>query len=279
LGAGGKVGKLCTEILAKQGLYALAVTRSGRVVLEDSATKNPYVTYGAGDVSKYESVAAAVKGASGVIFTASASREGGDPAHVDYLGVYNAAKACLEFNVPKLVVISAGTCTRPDSPGFKATNFFVKYVYGEGIMDAKIAGESAMRDLYAASGKAVLGYTIIRPGGLTLEPSVGPVNLHLSQGDVYSGEVAREDVALVAVAALVKGKATDCTTFELNQVKGIGKGMKELPDLPSELIHTGSSSFDGLLDGLLTDKELKKKIPDIISDFRGLGMEPIEKLA
>ena len=171
---------------------------------------------------------------------------GGDPANVDYLGVYNTAKACLDFNVPKLVAISAGTCTRPNSAGLKATNFFVKYVYGEGIMDAKFAGESAMWDLYAASGKPALGHTVIRPDGLTLEPSVGPAKLHLSQGDVYSGEVTREDAALVAmaVAALVKGKATDFTTFELNQVKGIGKAMKELPDLPSELIHNGSSSFD-----------------------------------
>jgi hypothetical protein len=80
------------------------------------------------------------------------------------------------------------------------------------------------------------------------------------------------------VAALIKGKATDNTTFELNQVEGIGKTMGSLPDLPAELIHTGSSSFDALLDGLLTDAELKKKLPDVISDFRGVGVEPIEKL-
>jgi uncharacterized protein YbjT (DUF2867 family) len=63
------------------------------------------VSYGAGDVSKYESIRNAIKGASGVIFAASASgkKKGGDPAHVDYLGVYNTAKACLEFGVPKLV--------------------------------------------------------------------------------------------------------------------------------------------------------------------------------
>jgi hypothetical protein len=137
LGAGGKCGMLCTEILAKQGLYCKAVTRSGRQVLP---TDSSFVTYGAGDVTNYESVAAAVKGASGVIFAASASgaKKGGDPAHVDYLGVYNTAKACLASNVPKLAVISAGTVSRPDSAGFKATNFFVKYVYGDRIMDYKI---------------------------------------------------------------------------------------------------------------------------------------------
>jgi hypothetical protein len=134
-----------------------------------------------------------------------------------------------------------------------------------------------MRDMYTASGKPALAYTVIRPGGLADKPSAGPAKLHVSQGDVYSSEITREDVALVTVAALLKGKATDNTTFELNQVEGIGKTEKGLPDLP-ELVHTGSSSFDGLLDGLLTDVDLKIKYPAAISEYRGAGVEPIEKL-
>jgi len=275
-GAGGKVGKLCTQILAKKGLYTRAVTRDGRSTLgEDSS----YVTYAAGDVTKYDTLKEAVKSASGVIFAASASgkSKGGDPAHVDYLGAYNAAKACLESNVPKFVLISAGTATRPDSAGFKATNFFVKYVYGDKIMDYKIAGEAAVRDLYKEAGKH--GYTVVRPGGLGDKSSVGPSKVHVSQGDVYSSEVTREDVALVTVAALLKGKATDDVTFELNQVEGLGKAMASLPDLPSELVHAGAPTFEGLLDGLLTDEQIKKKYPDLINDFRGSGIEPVSQLA
>lgn len=110
-----------------------ALTRSGREIL-DAPSK--FVTYGAGDVTSFASIKDAVKGAAGVIFAASSSgkKKGGDPAHVDYLGVYNTARACLDCEVPKLVVISAGTVTRPESAGFKATNFFVKYVYGDNIM-------------------------------------------------------------------------------------------------------------------------------------------------
>jgi uncharacterized protein YbjT (DUF2867 family) len=76
------------------------VTRSGRTFLQD-----PVLSFGVGDVTKYESIKKAIQGASGVIFAASASgtKKGGDPAHVDYLGVYNTAKACLECQVPKLV--------------------------------------------------------------------------------------------------------------------------------------------------------------------------------
>jgi NADPH:quinone reductase-like Zn-dependent oxidoreductase len=133
LGAGGKVGKLCIQILADKGLYTRAVTRSGRAVLDQDSS---FVSYASGDVTKADSLAQALQGASGVIFAASASgaKKGGDPAHVDYLGAYNTARACLDNNVPKLVVISAGTATRPDSAGFKATNFFVKYIYGDNIM-------------------------------------------------------------------------------------------------------------------------------------------------
>jgi uncharacterized protein YbjT (DUF2867 family) len=100
-----QVGKLCTKILVKKKrLYTRAVTRSGKQVLGNDS----FVTYETGDVRSYDSIKQAINGASGVIFAASASgkKKGGDPAHVDYLGVYNTAKACLECGVPKLV----GTC-------------------------------------------------------------------------------------------------------------------------------------------------------------------------
>lgn len=125
LGAGGKVGKLCTQILADKGLYVKATTRSGRQILD---SESPYVAYGPCDVTSSESLSAALAGASGVIFAASASgkKKGGEPIDVDYIGTYKTAKACLEAGVSKLVLVSAGTVTRPDSVGFKATNFFVK---------------------------------------------------------------------------------------------------------------------------------------------------------
>jgi hypothetical protein len=61
--------------------------------------------------------------------------------------------------------------------------------------------------------KANLGYTIIRPGGLTLDPPVGAVNLELNQGDKFSGRLPRADVAELCVAAIDSQAAFD-TTFE-----------------------------------------------------------------
>jgi hypothetical protein len=52
-----------------------------------------------------------------------------------------------------------------------------------------------------------------------------------------------------------------------------------LPDLPKELIHAGAPSFDALLDGLLTDVEMKKKYPELLNpDFRGDGLPTLENL-
>ncbi len=277
LGAGGRVGKLCVEILASRGLYVCATTRSGRRVIDNGSS---YVSYAPADVTKYESVSNALKGASGCIFAASASGKnaGGEPPAVEYLGAYNTGKACLANNVAKLVLISSTAVTRPNSLGFKATNFSVKFSIGDRVMDAKIAGEAAIRDLYADSNGPA--YCIVRPGGLqNREESAGSANVHVSQGDVYASEIGRIDVAETCVAALLKGKATDFTTLEVNLVEGLIKCQRGLPDLPKELIHAGAPSFDSLLDGLLTDAEMEERYPELLNpDFRGDGLPSLETL-
>ena len=174
------------------------------------------------------------------------------------------------------IVVSAGSVTRPDFVGFKATNVFVKYVYGDKIMDHKIAGEAVMRDLYANQTKC--SYCVVRPGGLSDAKAEGPGLIHVSQGDVYSAEITRQDVAEVTVAALLKGSATDFTTFELNQQKGLAKVSKDLETPPAELVHAGAKSYDALLDGLLTDSQIISSYPQYTNDFRGDKIKPISEV-
>jgi uncharacterized protein YbjT (DUF2867 family) len=275
LGAGGKVGKLCTQILASKKLHVRAVTRDGRSVL---AEQTPFVSYVAADVTKFnDALLSSMKGGSGAIFAASASKNGGDAAHVDYLGVYNAAKAAIATKVPKLVVISSGAVTRPTSIGFKITNVFGR------IMDYKIAGEVALREAYAQPDASGLSYTIIRPGGLSNEPSKGASGVEVSQGDILSSEIGREDVAFVTVAAILKGAATDNATLEVygsggetmfGMKTGPAKLAGELPD-NAKFLHR-SNTYEGLLDGLLNDAEMKKT--GIVGDYKGKGVEPLESL-
>lgn len=78
VGGGGKVGKLCTQILADKGLYVRCTTRSGRQVLDG---ESKFVSYAPCDVTSDESLKQALSGASGCIFAASSSgkKKGGDP--------------------------------------------------------------------------------------------------------------------------------------------------------------------------------------------------------
>ena len=78
LRAGGKVGKLATEILSSKGLYVRATTRSGRQILESDSK---FVAYAPCDVTNDDSLKSALVGASGCIFAASASgkKKGGEP--------------------------------------------------------------------------------------------------------------------------------------------------------------------------------------------------------
>ena len=101
----------------------------------------------------------------------------------------------------------------------------------------------------------------------------------LSRRTVYSSEISRTDVAQVTVAAILKGPATDFTTFELNQQEGLAKAMSSLPDLSSDLIHTGQPSYDALLDGLLSDADMRKKYNDLVPVYKASdSIEPLSKL-
>ena len=145
-----------------------------------------------------------------MIFAASASAKGNNAVDVDYQGVINAAQVCIQKNIPRLVIVSSGAVTRPNSAVYKLLNFV-----GNGIMEAKINGEDKVRELYAREEimNKGLGYTIVRPGGLTNEAATGPSFLEVNQGDDKSGRLSRADVAGICIGCLDVASSFD-TTFE-----------------------------------------------------------------
>ena len=160
------------------------------------------------DVTNESTIAPVVNGASAVIFAASASKQGGTPALVDNAGLVAVAKACIDAKVPQLIIVSSGAVTKPSSPVYLFLNLFGK------IMEEKIKGENTVRAMYATES-VDLSYTVVRPGGLTEEPSLGSVaGLELNQGDTKSGRIARVDVAEICVQALYYPELTGRTTFE-----------------------------------------------------------------
>jgi nucleoside-diphosphate-sugar epimerase len=194
LGASGRTGRECVKYLLSTNRPCIATTRTGEYeydfTTENASSQRNLLTIATADVTKRDSLQSVIAQQSplaGVIYAASASRKGGSPALVDRDGVIAAAQACIAARVPRYVVISSGAVTRPDSLIYKLLNSFGN------IMEAKIQGEDEVRRLYADPTvlERRLGYTIVRPGGLSMEAAVGPSQLELNQGDMISGRLPR----------------------------------------------------------------------------------------
>jgi len=207
-GAGGKTGKRCVSFAAKAGKPVVACTRSGSFSTMDlglTGDESDFVTAKPGNVSKatQAELVALIEGASAVIFAASSSTAGGNPQDVDRDGLISVARACISAKVPRLVIVSSGSVSKPLSPVYIFLNLF------GGIMRAKIEGEDAVRALYFK--REGLSYTVVRPGGLSEDEPRGVGAIELNQGDDKSGRISRADVAAICVEAATSTAAANAT--------------------------------------------------------------------
>ena len=266
LGANGGTGLECVRYLQKKGRPCVAATRTGEFVGE----ANKLVTVAKGDVSSLASLEPLITEQTGaVIFAASASRQAdakktSNAKAVDNVGLVNCAKLCIEKSVPRLVVVSSGGVSKPSSAVYIFLN-----LAANGIMDAKIAGEDAVRRLYAAPGLAEknIGYTVVRPGGLLRDPGLGVSAVELNQGDTKSGRINRADVAAICIESL-ESKAAFDTTFECyykDTAKGlddvmksnaaaVGAGVKTTPTEASTGRERRGDTWPKLFEGLERDR-------------------------
>ncbi|KAK1746795.1 Rossmann-fold NAD(P)-binding domain-containing protein [Skeletonema marinoi] len=214
IGCNGRTGTEVVKYLIAKNEPIKATSRTGEYNDAASVPAGAMLEQLVCDVTDPKSVNLACAGTSAVIFAASASKSGGTPSAVDNAGLVNVAKACMDANVPHLVVVSSGAVTKPSSPVYQFLNLFGN------IMEEKVKGEDAVRKLYAehnanlGEGGQKLTYTIIRPGGLTLDPPRGVAAIELNQGDTKSGRLARADVAQLCVESLNYPHLTGETTFE-----------------------------------------------------------------
>jgi hypothetical protein len=267
LGASGGTGLECINYLVSQGRSCIAATRSGE---SGTIPGNPLISVAKGDVTSSESLASLIQPnkLSAVIYAASASRQKdakgtSNAKAVDCDGVMECAKLCIASEVPRLVLVSSGGVSKPTSPVYLFLN-----TVANGIMKAKIDGEDGMRRLYAASGVSDkgLGYTIVRPGGLTRDAGLGVAAVELNQGDEKSGRIARADVAAICIESLQSAAAFD-TTFEcyyantgksLNDVGAsnilaVGAGVKTKATDYASGLERRADTWPQLFDGLRRD--------------------------
>ena len=167
----------------------------------------------------------------------------------------------VKSNVSRLVIVSSGAVTKPYSPVYLFLNLF------GGIMREKALGEERVRRVYMKA-PTKLGYTIVRPGGLTEDPSLGVEAVELNQGDEKSGRIARADVAAVCVESIFAKDAARAT-LEV-YYKDTGKplaevGLSNIFKMKRKSEEMGApvryekrgSTWAALFKGLVPDAELK----------------------
>lgn len=192
---------------AEKALKESSIAIRGAMVDEVKAIDTKSVALKPLDVSKdsVEKLATTLKGADALViatgFVPGNPFSMNQEAHlVDNLGTIALIDAAKKAGVRKVVLVSsiltdARSWGQENSPGFQITNAFGQ------VLDEKIVAEKYLR----ASG---LDYTIVRPGGLKATPPSG--NLVVGkENTLNSGEVSRDLVADVSIAALFDSKASN----------------------------------------------------------------------
>ena len=202
-GATGKSGPPLVKILTEQGYKVRAMVRD----TAKAANLGAGVEVVQADVTKPETLGAALKGATYVISTigATAPVPPNNPENVDFKGVANLVDAAKTAGVKQFVLMSsvgAGDA-KPDT--------MLNKVFGMVLM-WKGKGEDHLR-------KSGVPYTVVRPGGLTdCEP--GKVGLKIAAGnEPFEGRICRSDVGLVMANALANKDALGKTVATISDDK------------------------------------------------------------
>ena len=229
VGATGSIGRLVVEEAIRQGHAVRALVRDPR----KARSLPPQAQMVVGDLTRPDTLPAAVAGVDAVVFTHGS--EGGGKAgaeSVDYGGVRGVLKTLGSRKARISLMTSIGVTNR--------TGAFNR---SSEVHDWKRRGERLVR----ASG---LPYTIVRPGWFDYN---GPDEHQLvllqgdtrQAGDPSDGAVARRQIAQVLVHALGSDQALR-KTFELIATKG--KAPKDFDALFAPLDKDPPGAFDGVHD-------------------------------
>lgn len=251
LGAGGKTGMEVAQACAKDSMYCVTMSRSGRDPFKIVKLKpeiQDYITHYEDGVNVLDKdgMEQALRGvgASAIVYCASASRQGGTAFQVDDEGVGNAAQVAKDLGA-RLILVSALAIDRPNSKSYQITNTLGGNY--QGIMDAKLQGEEKVRSI-------LKDYTIIRPGVLMNGVSRnGAIDMEMNQGDTIGGGLSRDELAGVVVGALQSDKAKGVTVE-------VYRRSTATPLQPNYSIPSGyeafATTYDGLFESVLPDSKV-----------------------
>jgi uncharacterized protein YbjT (DUF2867 family) len=197
IGGHGKIALHLARALTGRGDEILSVFRNPDHIDDVAATGAVPVVADIEDLDT-DALADLLDGHDAVVFSAGAG--GGDPARtyaVDRDAAIRVIDAASQAGVRRFVMVSyfgAGS-----DHGVAETNSFFAYA------EAKAAADTHLR-------ASDLDWTVLGPGGLTLDPATGRITVG---PEAANGKVSREDVALVIAAALAD-PSTIGRTIEFN---------------------------------------------------------------
>jgi len=249
VGATGSIGKLVVEEAQRQGHLVRALVRNA-----DKARRLPAKTaISLGDLTRPDSLAAAVEGIDSIVFTHGSDGGGKVGSQtVDYGGVRNILTALGGKTVRIALMTAIGVTNRTGS-----------YNRSTESHDWKRRAERLVR-------KSGLPYTIVRPGWFDYNAD-DEHKLVFLQGDTRQagnssdGAIARSQLAEVLVRSLSSDQALR-KTFELVSTKG--PAQKDMDGLFAALEPDSEDGFDGVRD--MPNQPLEQEPQSVLDDLRAL---------
>ncbi|KAL6991430.1 hypothetical protein U1Q18_009542 [Sarracenia purpurea var. burkii] len=201
-GATGSTGKRIVQQLLAKGFAVKAGVRDVDKAKTSFSDGNPDIQFVNADVTEGSTkLAEAIGDDSDAVICATGFRPSWDllaPWKVDNFGTVNLVEACRKLGVNRFILVSSILVNGAAMGQLFNPAYIFLNVFGLTLI-AKLQAEQHIR-------KSGINYTIVRPGGLRNDPPKG--NLVMEAEDtLYEGSISRDQVAEVAVEALIHPEA------------------------------------------------------------------------
>ncbi|KAL7129707.1 hypothetical protein ABFS83_13G086100 [Erythranthe nasuta] len=202
-GATGSTGKRIVEQLLAKGFAVKAGVRDVDKAKSTFPGNNPHLQFVKADVTEGATkLADAISDDSDAVICATGFRPSWDllaPWKVDNYGTVNLVEACRKKNVNRFILVSSILVNGAAMGQLLNPAYIFLNVFGLTLV-AKLQAEQYIR-------KSGIDYTIIRPGGLKNDPPMGNIVME-PEDTLYAGSISRDQVAEVAVEALLLPEAS-----------------------------------------------------------------------
>ncbi|KAF7120075.1 hypothetical protein RHSIM_Rhsim13G0194200 [Rhododendron simsii] len=201
-GATGNTGKRIVQQLLPKGFAVKAGVRDVDKAKTSVSEGNPDLQFVKADVTEGSTkLAEAIGGDTDAVICATGFRPSLNlltPWKVDNFGTVNLVEACRSLGVKRFVHVSSILVNGAAMGQLLNPAYIFLNVFGL-VLVAKLQAEKHIR-------KSGINYTIVRPGGLKNDPPNGNIVME-PEDTLYDGSISRDQVAEVAVEALIHPEA------------------------------------------------------------------------